>query len=102
MQRLTTKPVDASIYVTFDFEGLLDDGVTLVGPATVAKETLSGTDPSAAGLTVGSPQMLSPLVQALVSLGVDGAAYKLSCLCPTSSGETLKVIARLPVGDPDY
>ena len=101
MYRLPTKSVAEAKIVTFDFTSELAESASLSGSPTVTKELLSGSDPGAAALTVGSPTMLSPLVQVLVSAGVANAAYKLACSCAASNGETHKIVAKLPVGDPD-
>lgn len=88
-------PTEAKL-VTFDFttEAVADN--TLSSP-TVAKALISGDDPAAVGLTVGAAVAVGLQAQALVSGGVDGAVYRLTCTATASNGEVHQIIARMMV-----
>lgn len=78
-------PTEAKV-VTFDFSGEAAVGATLTGPV-VAKSVLSGTDPGAAALSVGSPSVAGQTVLVMVSGGLDGVRYELYCSVTASNGE---------------
>lgn len=99
MQTLPNKSQGEAKVITFDFTKELAEGTTLSSP-TVAKSVISGTDPGAAGLTVGSASVAGSLVQALVSAGVEGAVYKLLARATASNGEVHEIAARLGIGEP--
>jgi len=94
MHTLPAKTPSEAKLVTFDFTTEAVAGNTLSGP-TVAKALISGSDPGAASLTVGSAAAVGLQVQALVSGGVDGCVYQLTCTADASNGERHQIIARL-------
>lgn len=96
MYTLPAKTPSEAKLVTFDFTTEAVAGNTLSGP-TVAKALISGNDPGAASLTVGSAVAVGLQVQALVSGGVDGADYQLTCTATASNGEVHQILAVLAV-----
>lgn len=96
MYTLPAKTPTEQKFVTFDFTTEAVAGNTLSGPS-VAKALLSGADPGAASMTIGSVVAVGLQVQALVSGGVDGAVYQLICTTTASNGEVHQIIARMAV-----
>lgn len=88
-------PTEAKL-VTFDFTTEAAAGVALSTPA-VAKAVLSGTDPGAIGLTIGAVIATDLQAQALVSGGIDGVVYRLTCTVDAANGEKHQIIARMAV-----
>ena len=96
MYTLPAKTPTEQKLVTFDYTTEAVAGNTLSSPG-VAKALISGADPGAAGLTVGAAVVVGLQAQALVSGGVDGAVYQLTCTVDASNGERHQIIAKLAV-----
>lgn len=88
-------PTEAKV-VTFDFSGEAASGSTLAGQ-TIAKSVLSGSDPGAAALSLGSPSVAGQTVLVMVSGGLDGVRYELYCSVTASNGEEHERAAALRV-----
>jgi hypothetical protein len=90
------KTPDEIKLLTFDFTGEAASGNTLSN-AAFTKSLVSGTG-SASDLTIGTPQIVGLTVMALVSAGVDGAKYRLTCEVDASpNGEHHRIDKDLPV-----
>jgi len=94
MYTLPAKTPTEQKLITFDFTTEAVVGNTLSSP-TVAKALLSGADPGAASLTVGSVAVGALQVQAMVSGGIDDAVYQLTCTATASNGEVHQIIASI-------
>ena len=93
-QLLLSKTVAEAQVVSFDFSGEREG--TLSG-GTVAKSVITGTDPSAASLTLSAPVTSGSAVSTLVSGGTDEVSYELLCLVNDSTGEVHTLAAILSV-----
>jgi hypothetical protein len=82
--------------VTFDFTSEAVAGSVLTNPS-VAKDVISGVDPGAAGLTVGGTIVVALQAQALVSGGLAGVTYRLTCTVDADNGEVHQIIAQMAV-----
>lgn len=100
MTKLPAKSTAEAKRITFDFSKEAATGSTLSSPVT-SKATLAGSDPGAAGLTMGSASVLpgTQLVQVLVSAGINGVVYKVGCRVNASDGEVHELFGRLPIGE---
>lgn len=74
---------------TFDFSSLLADGETISGTPTVAATVASGTDPNASAIVSGAAQVSGAEVTQLITAGVSGVTYTLTCTANTSLGQVL-------------
>lgn len=98
MTLLSDKAVGETILLTFDFTaalaemGLADAGFT--GNPTVSTATVVGTDTS---LVVNAPGFLGLQAKMLVSGGVAGSTYEITCLATFSDGETRRLQGLLRV-----
>jgi hypothetical protein len=88
-------PTEAKL-CTFDFATEAVAGSVLSAPS-IAKSVLYGTDPAAAGLTVGAAVATDLQVQALVSGGLNGVTYQLTCTATADNGEVHQILARLAI-----
>ena len=88
-------PTEAKL-VTFDFTTEAVAGSVLSSPS-VAKSVLSGTDPAAVGLTIGSAVATDLQVQAMVSGGIAGVTYQLTCTASADNGEVHQILAKMAV-----
>ena len=98
MYPLPAKTPTEEKLVTFDFTIEAVVGSVLSGP-TVAKSVISGNDPAAVGLTVGSASVSGLQAQALVSGGLDGVTYQLTCTVDADNGEVHQILASLAVSE---
>jgi hypothetical protein len=89
------KTPDEIKMVTFDFSTEAASTSTLSNP-TVTATLKSGTG-TAADITIAAPQVVSKTVLVLISDGLDGAKYRLSCECDASNGEHHRIDKDLPV-----
>lgn len=79
-----------SIELTFDFTSALAAGETISSAATSAV-TYSGTDASPSAV-IGAPAEISgQTVKQLVTGGVEGVMYNLTCAAVTSEGQTVQI-----------
>ena len=88
-------PTEAKL-CTFDFTTEAASGSVLSGP-TVAKAVISGADPGAASLTIGAAIVTGMQAQALVSGGLTGVVYQLTCTVTADNGEVHQILARMAV-----
>lgn len=88
-------PTEAKL-CTFDFTTEAASGVVLSSP-TVAKSVISGTDPGAASLTIGAAIVTGMQAQALVSGGLDGVVYQLTCTVSAANSEVHQILAKMAV-----
>ena len=88
-------PTEAKL-VTWDFSTEAVAGSVLSSPG-VAKSLLAGVDPAAASLTVGTVIATDLQAQALVSGGLHGCTYQLTCTVTADNGEVHQIIARMAV-----
>jgi hypothetical protein len=86
----------AAVLYTWSFTALLGTGETLSSVAGFTQTDCTTGDAST-DLTVGTPALASPLVQALVSGGTAGGLYELRCRATTSAGQTLVVAGSVSV-----
>lgn len=96
MYTLPAKTPSEAKLVTFDFATEAAAGVALSTPS-VAKAVISGTDPAAIGLTIGAVIATGLQAQALVSGGIAGVVYKLTCTVNAANSEVHQIIAQLAV-----
>ncbi len=96
MYPLPAKTPTEEKLVTFDFTIEAVAGSILSSP-TVAKSVISGIDLGAAALTVSSVSVIGLQAQALVSSGLDGVTYQLTCTVNADNGEVHQSLASLPV-----
>lgn len=81
---------------TFDFSLEAANGTTLSNPAVTA--TLkSGAGGADADITIGTPSVIGRKVYALLSGGVDGCVYRISCAVDADNGEHHQVDKDLPI-----
>lgn len=83
-----------AISYIFDFTNELASGETLTSVTGITQKE-SGVTTS--DLTIGTPALATPLVTALVSVGVAGKIYVMECKAVTSGGQTLIVEGGLAV-----
>lgn len=76
-------PTEAKV-VTFDFANVVSG---TINTPTVAKATLVGTDPAAAGLTLSAPSVSGTDILVLVSAGLNNCTYSLICTVNDSGGQ---------------
>lgn len=96
MYTLPAKTPSEVKLVTFDFTTEAVAGVVLSNP-TVDKAVISGTDPAAASLTVGTAMVSGLTVLCLVGGGLAGVVYQLTCTVTAANGEVHQILARLAV-----
>lgn len=96
MFNLPAKTPAESKLVTFDFANEAATETTLSSP-TVAKALISGGDAGAAALNIGAASVVGRTVQAMISAGIDGSTYRLTCTAAASNGEVHQITALLPV-----
>jgi hypothetical protein len=82
-----TKLNSASIILSFDMISMLEVGETISG-ATVDAAVASGIDASPSAVISGSATITGQIVTQLVTGGVIGVTYILSCVITTSLGAT--------------
>ena len=94
MGQIYRKYVSDTKRATFDYTGLLAPGDTLSLTAGAAPITSSTGDPGGtAALTVGTVTITSTAATALVSGGVAGSSYLLTCQATTVNGESVRINA---------
>ena len=98
MYPLPAKTPTEEKLVTFDFTIEAVSGSVLSGPI-VEKSVITGDDPAAAGLTVGTAIVSGLQAQAMVSGGLDGVTYLLTCTVDASNGEVHQILASLLVSN---
>lgn len=98
MYPLPAKTPTEEKLITFDFTIEAVAGSVLSSP-TVGKSVLTGTDPGAAALTVGPASVDGLQAQALVSGGLDGVTYQLTCTVDADNGEVHQILASLAVSE---
>ena len=98
MYPLPAKTPTEEKLITFDFTIEAVAGSVLTNPS-VAKSVITGTDPGAAGLTVGGASVSGLQAQALVSGGLDGVTYQLTCTVDADNGEVHQILASLAVSE---
>jgi hypothetical protein len=76
-------PIEAKV-VTFDFQLVATGALTI---PTVEALTLAGSDPDAAGLTLGTPTIAGSSVLCLVEDGVNDCTYVLTCTVTDASNQ---------------
>lgn len=76
--------------VVFDFISLLAAGET-ISTAVVTAITWSGTDATPSSLISGSASISSTKVTQMLTAGVAGVTYALTCTITTSTSQTLKL-----------
>lgn len=81
---------------TFPFASLLGQGVT-ISTAAVTAAVYSGTDASPSSIVSGSATISGTNVAQKITAGTEGVTYLLTCSITTSDGQTLQLIAYLPV-----
>lgn len=79
---------------TFDFASEMAAGATLSNPE-VTKTVVSGTDPDAVGLTLGTPAVSGSTLKVLVSGGVEGVRYQLLAQVDADNGEVHQLSATI-------
>lgn len=90
------KFVGSSLFADFDFASVLDVGET-VSSAVVTSTVYSGTDASPSSMISGSASASGTTVTQLITGGVEGVMYYLTCTITTSNGQTLIMTGFLAV-----
>ena len=98
MQRLSLDPKypGATQVEEFDFASLLANGETLTGAVTTCV-VYSGTDPNPAALIDGAASYSGSVVSQLITGGLAGVVYNLTCRATTSFSQILELVGRLAV-----
>lgn len=96
---LPSKAVGETLPVTFNFLDLLAFGESITG-ATVAATVFSGTDASPSDVLSGLPVTSTVDAVQVVTGGVAGVIYELTCTVTTSDSNVLTKSARLAVITP--
>lgn len=87
-QEFRPKPAASTHSVVFEFLSELGAGET-ISTQSVAASVWSGTDASPSSLISGSASASGTQVTQLVTGGVEGVVYNLTCTITTSAGQTL-------------
>ena len=93
---LPLKPQSETSKVTFDFISKLAIGET-ISTATTTAAVWSGADSVPSSLISGAASISGTKVSQMLTGGVAGTVYKLSCTITTSSGQTLTIWGIVPV-----
>jgi hypothetical protein len=93
---LPSKPVGETVPVTFNFLDLLAFGESITG-ATVAATVFSGTDSTPDDILSGLPVKSQVDVVQIVTGGVAGVIYEITCAVTTSDSNVLVKSGRLAV-----
>lgn len=94
---IVNKLAGESRLLSWDFAAELAEGEALTGAPTFVVVDGS-TGEVSTGLTVGTPAVSGARVQALVSGGVAGMLYFVTCTALTDAGQTLQVRGGITVG----
>lgn len=87
-QEFMPKPAAATRSVVFEFLGELGAGET-ISTQSVAASVWSGTDASPSAMISGSASASGTQVSQMLTGGVEGVVYNLTCTITTSTGQTL-------------
>ena len=99
------KQPSESILYTFNFTALLSSGETLSSVTSLTEDgtsdlTIGTATVNTAAVTVdGTTIAIGMAVQARISGGTDGEAYRLECICTTSDSNTRELDGILKVRD---
>lgn len=93
---LPFKDPGETLLVEFDFSAELAAGET-IETAVISCVLLKGYDVNPSGILADAAQLTTPKVFQLISGGVDGSYYKISCTASTSGGEIIILKAVVPV-----
>lgn len=93
---LNCKVVNETRKETFDFTSRLAIGET-ISSATVTCTVYSGTDATPSSVISGVATISGTKVTQLVTAGVLGVIYLLTCAATTSAGQILELQAFLPI-----
>lgn len=91
--RWPTKDPGEEVTAAFDYEAV-GAGAPSLPAVTIAVRI--GTDPSAAAMLIGTPQVAGNRVLQRIGGGVAGAEYEVRCMA-TVGGDRLLIAALLPV-----
>ena len=84
------KYVSESRLLTIDFSDMLAVGETVLSPGgSISASVLVGNDATPQSILSGSPTVISPDVEQMITGGVAGTQYMVSATITTSSGEVL-------------
>ncbi len=93
---LSNKSVSEVEFVTFDVSRYLNGGETL-SSATITVTVKTGVDATPNNIKSGSAQLSGGVVKQLITGGVAGVTYKLSCVIVTNQRTLNAVECYLPV-----
>lgn len=93
---LPTKPLSETAAAAFDFGAQLPLGET-ISSATVAVAVYAGEDAAPAAMLSGSPVIDGGVVTQLLTAGVLGVTYIVTCLATFSGGQILAMFGYLVV-----
>lgn len=93
---LPSKAVGETLPVTFNFLDLLEFGEVITGTSLLAT-VFSGTDAAPGDILSGIPTKTASEVTQVVTGGVSGVIYQLTCTVITSNSNVLTKEARLAV-----
>lgn len=96
MITLPDKPVGETSLASFDFISQLAAGETLTG-AVVTASVFSGVDGTPENIISGAEILEGTIVSQMITGGVAGVVYWLSCSVSTSTGQNLIMQAFLAV-----
>lgn len=90
------KSATETLGLEFDFEGMLAVGETLLSSVCDAV-VWSGEDSTPSTILYGSPTTTDSSARQLVTGGVEGVTYLVTCTAATSESQVLQLSAYLPV-----
>lgn len=90
------KSAGETLRLTFPFESFLGQGESLVG-ASCAAEVWSGSDPSPDDIVDGSATIVATSITQLISGGVEGTIYLVTCTATTDDSQVIQLATYLPV-----
>jgi hypothetical protein len=81
----------------WDFSSYLNPGEVITGLPVITVMTYSGADASPQAILSGAPQVFGMTVRQLVTAGIAGVTYAITCKVVTNLGQTLEIVGLLAV-----
>lgn len=99
MKTFSDKDPAEKIFVVFDFSKIITDKVESISGVSFSVTVATGVDASPSAILSGSPILKPKEASHLITGGVNGVSYIITCTADTTRGQRLKGIATLPVKD---
>lgn len=97
MKKFSEKDPIEKVLLTFDFSKLIPLSTEAISTATCDVVETTGIDLSPSAMVEGVARISQKNVSQLISGGLNGGLYTVSCVVDTSEGQRFKVIGQLPV-----